>query len=147
VIGEKVGLSPLWVLLALLVGAELFGFLGVLLALPTAAVLKIFVVRALRAYRASRLYTGEAPVASAGADGIHGAPPPTRAEVDAPLASSVAVEPSAPPPQAGAEAAPSPVPAASPAPLPATSSSDAVPAVPPPPVPHQEEPPPSSGGG
>lgn len=58
VVGEKVGLPPVWVLIALLVGAELFGFLGVLLALPTAAVLKIFVMRGLRGYRSSRLYSG-----------------------------------------------------------------------------------------
>jgi predicted PurR-regulated permease PerM len=147
VIGEKVGLSPLWVLLALLAGAELFGFLGVLLALPTAAVLKIFVVRALRVYRASRLYAGEAPVASPVAEGIHIPPPPTRAEGDPSHVPSVPVTPSTPSPQSGAEAAPPSVPPTLPASLPATSSSGVVPALPPPVTPPQEEPPPTSDGG
>jgi hypothetical protein len=89
VIGDKVGLSPLWVLLALLAGAELFGFLGVLLALPTAAVLKIFVVRALRAYRASRLYgddgtpTAEAPAVPPPAVPPPAVPPPVVPQPDA----------------------------------------------------------------
>jgi predicted PurR-regulated permease PerM len=46
VIGNAVGLRDVWVLLALFVCGELFGFLGVLLALPLAAVTKIFVARA-----------------------------------------------------------------------------------------------------
>ncbi len=56
VVGEQVGLSAIWVLIALLVFGELLGFTGVLLALPAAAVLKIFVSHALRKYRASALY-------------------------------------------------------------------------------------------
>lgn len=58
VVGEKVGLSAVWVLFALLVGGELLGFMGVLLALPAAAVIKIFVVRGLTWYRASELFLG-----------------------------------------------------------------------------------------
>lgn len=56
VVGEKVGLSPIWVLFALMVGSELFGFLGVLLALPAAAVAKIFAVRAIAHYRKSEFF-------------------------------------------------------------------------------------------
>lgn len=55
---EKVGLSAVWVLLALLVFGELFGFFGVLIAVPAAAVAKIFVLRALEHYRKSPLFTG-----------------------------------------------------------------------------------------
>ena len=58
VVGDKVGLSAVWVLFALLVGGELFGFMGVLLALPAAAVTKIFVMRGLGWYRASELFLG-----------------------------------------------------------------------------------------
>lgn len=61
IVGDKVGLPAVWVLLALLVGGELFGFLGVLLALPAAAVTKIFVVRLLRWYRSSDLFLAEGP--------------------------------------------------------------------------------------
>lgn len=56
VVGDKVGLSAIWVLFALMVGGELFGFLGVLLALPAAAVVKIFVVRSLAWYRESEFF-------------------------------------------------------------------------------------------
>jgi predicted PurR-regulated permease PerM len=59
IVGDKVGLSPVWVLFALMVGGEVFGFMGVLLALPTAAVLKIFVVRGIAWYRASELFLGD----------------------------------------------------------------------------------------
>ncbi len=58
VVGEKLGLAPVWILFALMAGGEVFGLLGVLLALPVAAVVKVLVQRALRAYRASTLYAG-----------------------------------------------------------------------------------------
>lgn len=63
VLGEKVGLSPIWVLLALMIGSELFDFLGVLLALPAAAVVKIFAMRGLSWYRSSAFFQQAAPPA------------------------------------------------------------------------------------
>ncbi len=60
VVGDKVGLPAVWVLVALMMGGEVFGFLGVLLAVPTAAVVKIFVVRGLAWYKKSRYYLGDA---------------------------------------------------------------------------------------
>jgi predicted PurR-regulated permease PerM len=62
VVGDKVGLPAVWVLVALLIGGEVFGFLGVLLAVPVAAVVKIFVVRGLAWYRESELYLSGAPI-------------------------------------------------------------------------------------
>jgi predicted PurR-regulated permease PerM len=56
VVGKTVGLSEIWVLLALFVGGEIFGFLGVLLALPAAAVAKIFVLHGVRYYRTTELF-------------------------------------------------------------------------------------------
>jgi predicted PurR-regulated permease PerM len=56
IIGETVGLSAIWVLVALFVGGELFGFLGVLLAVPAAAVAKIFIARAVQYYRTTPLF-------------------------------------------------------------------------------------------
>jgi len=58
IVGDKVGLPAVWVLVALMIGGEVFGFLGVLLAVPVAAVVKIFVVRGLAWYRGSELYRG-----------------------------------------------------------------------------------------
>jgi predicted PurR-regulated permease PerM len=41
ILGESVGLSPLMVILALFAGGQLFGLLGIFLAVPAAAVLKV----------------------------------------------------------------------------------------------------------
>ncbi|HEY2408805.1 MAG TPA: AI-2E family transporter [Polyangiaceae bacterium] len=64
IVGKTVGLNEVWVILALFVGGEVFGFMGILLAVPSAAVAKIFVARAVKIYRTSALYTtqrAEAP--------------------------------------------------------------------------------------
>ena len=50
-VGEKVGLGPLGVLLALMLGGHLIGFIGILLAVPTAAALVVVLKRAMAAYR------------------------------------------------------------------------------------------------
>lgn len=55
-IGERVGLHPMWILFALLAGASLMGFLGMLIAVPVAAILGVLVRFGLRQYRASSLY-------------------------------------------------------------------------------------------
>jgi predicted PurR-regulated permease PerM len=60
VVGEKVGLPAIAVLFALMVGGELFGFMGVLLALPAAAVVKIFLARGLAWYRETDFFRGTA---------------------------------------------------------------------------------------
>jgi hypothetical protein len=64
IVGDKLGLPAVFVLLALLVFGDLFGFVGVMLALPAAAVLKVFAEHFLARYRASEFFTG---VAQAGA--------------------------------------------------------------------------------
>jgi len=61
IMGDQVGLSAVWVMIALMIGAELFGFLGILLAVPAAAVAKILVVRVLAWYRDSPLFLEGAP--------------------------------------------------------------------------------------
>jgi len=61
-VGEKIGLHPVAVIFAVLAGGELFGFLGVLLALPVASVLMVLLRYANERYRASLLYAHEAPV-------------------------------------------------------------------------------------
>jgi len=59
VVGGRVGLGPVAVIVALLLGAELLGFIGVLLAVPTAAVVNVLVGRLLEAYERSLFYTGQ----------------------------------------------------------------------------------------
>jgi predicted PurR-regulated permease PerM len=61
IVGNRVGLHPLVVLLAILAGGELFGFTGILLAVPTAAVLRVGLEEALQAYRRSAFYRGATP--------------------------------------------------------------------------------------
>lgn len=57
-VGERIGLHPLAVIFALLAFAQLFGFVGVLVALPASAVLLVAIRRARGGYMASRLYHG-----------------------------------------------------------------------------------------
>jgi predicted PurR-regulated permease PerM len=57
-VGERIGLHPLAVIFALLAFGQLFGFVGVLIALPASAV-SLVAIRRLRAgYMGSRLYQG-----------------------------------------------------------------------------------------
>ncbi len=55
-VGERVGLHPLVVIFALLAFGQLFGFLGVLIALPTSAVLLVAIRRVKAGYMLSQLY-------------------------------------------------------------------------------------------
>ena len=57
-VGDRVGLHPVWVIFALLAGGTLFGFTGILLAVPAAAVIGVLARFALESYRDSRLYEG-----------------------------------------------------------------------------------------
>jgi predicted PurR-regulated permease PerM len=52
-VGDKVGLHPVAVIFAVLAGGQLFGFLGILLALPVAAALNVLVRHAHQHYRGS----------------------------------------------------------------------------------------------
>jgi phosphoribosylaminoimidazole-succinocarboxamide synthase len=56
IVGKSVGLRPIEVLLTMMAAATLFGFLGVLLAVPLGAVVKILVGRARTVYLASDFY-------------------------------------------------------------------------------------------
>ena len=56
IVGDSVGLHPVWVVLALAVGGFYFGFAGLLLGVPGAVGVKLIVVRAVERYRSSRLY-------------------------------------------------------------------------------------------
>ena len=58
IVGESVGLHPVWVVLALALGGYFFGFVGLLIGVPLAAIGKLLIVRGLARYRASDLYRG-----------------------------------------------------------------------------------------
>jgi len=64
-VGDRIGLHPAAVIFAVLAGGQLFGFLGMLLALPVAAITNVLLRYAHERYTHSRLYAGEQPPESA----------------------------------------------------------------------------------
>jgi len=68
-VGDRVGLSDLWIIFALMAGGALFGFLGVLLAVPTAAVIGVLARFTAKRYKESPLYLGDRSSGQSGADG------------------------------------------------------------------------------
>jgi len=56
VMGKNLGLAPLAIILSILIFGELFGFLGVLLAVPVSAVAKVVGMKLLALYRGSSFY-------------------------------------------------------------------------------------------
>jgi predicted PurR-regulated permease PerM len=58
-VGNRIGLHPVAVIFAVLAGGQLFGFLGMLLALPVAAIANVLLRYAHERYTQSRLYAGE----------------------------------------------------------------------------------------
>lgn len=57
-VGDRIGLHPVAVIFAVLAGGELFGFFGILLALPVAAILVVIGRYGYQRYLASRFYRG-----------------------------------------------------------------------------------------
>jgi predicted PurR-regulated permease PerM len=66
IIGGQLGISPLWIVVALMAGGELFGFMGVLLAVPTISVMKVLLAYTIERYKRSTLYR----------DSVSSIPPP-----------------------------------------------------------------------
>jgi predicted PurR-regulated permease PerM len=59
IVGSKIGLHPVWLIFSLFVFSYLFGFVGVLVAVPIAAAVGVLVRFAIKVYLASGVYTGE----------------------------------------------------------------------------------------
>jgi predicted PurR-regulated permease PerM len=64
-VGKSVGLHPVWLMFALFAFGALFGFVGLLIAVPAAAAIGVLVRFAIDRYLASPLYTGHAPPTAA----------------------------------------------------------------------------------
>jgi predicted PurR-regulated permease PerM len=60
ILGRSVDLHPVWVLLAIIVGGNLFGLFGMLIAVPAAAAIQVFARHWIAAYQRSRLFLGDA---------------------------------------------------------------------------------------
>jgi predicted PurR-regulated permease PerM len=69
-VGDKIGMHPVGVIFAIMAGGQLFGFLGVLLALPVAAVAMVLLRHAHKVYTDSAMYGGAAPVGRVPADAV-----------------------------------------------------------------------------
>lgn len=67
-VGDKIGLHPVWVMFGLLAGGALFGFVGVLLAVPMAAAVGVMARFGITQYLASPYYRGNHGRESHGAD-------------------------------------------------------------------------------
>ncbi|MGB4107292.1 MAG: AI-2E family transporter [Alphaproteobacteria bacterium] len=59
IVGDRVGLHPLWIFFALMAGASLLGFLGLLIAVPVAAVISVLAAFGIRQYKSSPFYKGD----------------------------------------------------------------------------------------
>lgn len=58
-VGDKIGLHPVAVIFAIMAGGQLFGFVGILLALPVAAVIMVLLRHLHEGYKGSSLYAHE----------------------------------------------------------------------------------------
>jgi len=61
-VGDSIGLHPVAVIFSIMAGGQLFGFLGVLLALPVTAVVMVLLRYAHEQYTTSNLYGAEKPI-------------------------------------------------------------------------------------
>lgn len=57
IIGDKVGLHPLWILFSLMAGGAVFGITGMLLSVPVAAIISVLTGFALSQYKQSSYYS------------------------------------------------------------------------------------------
>ena len=64
IVGESVGLHPVWIVLALSVGGFFLGFVGLLMGVPLAVGVKLLTIRGLDRYRRSQLYEATPPKSS-----------------------------------------------------------------------------------
>ena len=58
IVGSKVGLNPAWVIVSILVFSNVLGFIGLLMAVPSAAVAKVLIQEAVAAYKDSPVFRG-----------------------------------------------------------------------------------------
>ncbi|TBU71707.1 AI-2E family transporter [Pseudomonas daroniae] len=62
-VGDRIGLHPVAVIFAIMAGGQLFGFTGILLALPVAAVIMVLLRHVHELYKQSDAYSGQKPAA------------------------------------------------------------------------------------
>jgi predicted PurR-regulated permease PerM len=73
-VGQSININPVWLMFALFAFALLFGFVGLLLAVPLAAITGVLARYAIRKYQESPLYLGRADEAVPGAEHVIAVP-------------------------------------------------------------------------
>lgn len=58
IIGNKIGLHPVWVIFSVFAAGSLFGFIGILFAIPIAGIVKVLVLQFLDYYKTTSFYRG-----------------------------------------------------------------------------------------
>jgi predicted PurR-regulated permease PerM len=95
ILSKSVDLHPVWVLLSIIIGGRLFGLAGMLVAVPAAAAIQVFVRHWVQTYKSSAVYGAPAPApatatiadaapAAAVVDSVAPAPRPSPPEDGAP---------------------------------------------------------------
>jgi predicted PurR-regulated permease PerM len=56
IVGEKIGLHPVAIMLAVLLGAEFFGMVGIIISVPVVAALNVVFTHGLKEYKSSSFY-------------------------------------------------------------------------------------------
>lgn len=56
IIGDKIGLHPLWIMFGVLACGSLFGFIGIFFAIPIAGIIKVLYSFAIKSYKGSKFY-------------------------------------------------------------------------------------------
>lgn len=56
IIGDKIGLHPLWIIFAVLASGALFGFIGIFFAIPIAGIIKVLFLAGIELYKSSKIY-------------------------------------------------------------------------------------------
>lgn len=67
ILSKSVNLHPVWVLLSIIIGGRLFGLAGMLVAVPAAAAIQVFVRHWIRSYKSSAVYGAPAAEAATAA--------------------------------------------------------------------------------
>ena len=75
-VGDKVGLHPVWIIFALLGFGSVFGFIGLIVAVPVASAIGVLLRFATKRYRESQIYLGTIPEPSGLIQAPDGSPQP-----------------------------------------------------------------------
>lgn len=57
-VGDSVGLHPVWIMFSILAGGVILGFLGIMIAVPVAAIISILIKHFIKKYKKSQYYKG-----------------------------------------------------------------------------------------